>query len=305
MEILIPGALPPAPIAPELIQYVESNCPELVARFNFLHPQVLSLHPDQTGCTPFEAIELQRKGFQVQNQSNLGAGLGPLRAGVQRADEQVWIAELTSVAIATEGPSLLEPEALFLTQHESDALYDSVAHLWADRPISVLPLNAARWRIWLPNQPVIQSASPKAIAGMALADWWPQHESLREWRKLLNEIQMVWHDHPVNEARAAQGLPLVNSLWLYGGAQGWKPESANDIVIFEDLLPSHTRSDWGTWINTLPALSAFIAEKPQDAILTLLGQQHGIKLAPASRSWWRDLWPAKKHNWKSWWNLQN
>jgi hypothetical protein len=33
---------------------------------------------------------------------------------------------------------------------------------------------------------------------------------------MVNEVQMTWHAHPVNEARAERGLPAVNSLWIEG-----------------------------------------------------------------------------------------
>jgi hypothetical protein len=305
MEILIPGALPPSPIAPELVQYLETACPLLIERFQSLDAQTLSLNPNDTGCTPLEAIELKRAGFEIQAPHNLSAGLGPLKAGVQKADEPVWIAELASVAIRAEGPSLIHPDALAITQSESDALFDAVAELWVGTGISALSLNQTQWRIWLPVAPVLNSISPRAIAGLALADWWSQHESLRGWRKLLNEIQMVWHAHPVNLARTARGLPPINSLWLYGGAKGWKPSTADSPLLFSDLVQAHQQSDWGTWINTLPALASFMDAQPADVTLTLLGQQHGIQLTAAKRAWWHRVLPAKKQNWKSWWNLQN
>jgi hypothetical protein len=36
------------------------------------------------------------------------------------------------------------------------------------------------------------------------------------WRKLQNEIQMLWHIDPVNEERQQQGYPSINSLWISG-----------------------------------------------------------------------------------------
>lgn len=40
------------------------------------------------------------------------------------------------------------------------------------------------------------------------------------WRHILNEMQIVLHNHPVNTAREAAGQRPVNSLWLWGsGAQ--------------------------------------------------------------------------------------
>ncbi len=52
-------------------------------------------------------------------------------------------------------------------------------------------------------------------------DWWmPRdiHEVglAKRWRKLQNEIQMLWHIDPINEAREQRGLPSINSLWISG-----------------------------------------------------------------------------------------
>lgn len=39
----------------------------------------------------------------------------------------------------------------------------------------------------------------------------------RRWRSLLNEAQIVLHNHPLNQQRAARGQLPVNSLWFWGG----------------------------------------------------------------------------------------
>lgn len=305
MEIIIPAVLPPSNIAPELIRYIEAACPSLIRRFKSQQAHLIQSHPDETGCTPYEAIELKRKGFVPDTAENLSSGLGPLRAGVQRADEKVWIAELCSVAIGTHGPSMIHPDALGITQPESDALFEAVATLWMGSAISALPLNAQRWRIWLPESADMLSASPYAIAGMALADWWPQHESLRSWRKLLNEIQMVWYAHPVNQNRTEQGQPPINSLWLYGGAKGWNISTSHEVIVFEDLLHFYFKSDWANWIAALPALESFITDQPEDMPLTLLGDQRGVQLNKVKQPWWRAALPAKQYDWKRWWNLKS
>jgi len=38
----------------------------------------------------------------------------------------------------------------------------------------------------------------------------------RNWRKLQNEIQMLWHIDPVNEIREQRGAPMINSIWISG-----------------------------------------------------------------------------------------
>lgn len=46
----------------------------------------------------------------------------------------------------------------------------------------------------------------------------------REGLMWLNRIQMCLNQHPVNEAREAQGLPAINSLWPWGlGLLYWTP----------------------------------------------------------------------------------
>mgnify|MGYP006274841823 FL=1 len=52
-------------------------------------------------------------------------------------------------------------------------------------------------------------------------DWWMPRDSdelgiAKRWRKLQNEIQMLWHIDPVNETREERGLPTINSLWISG-----------------------------------------------------------------------------------------
>ena len=52
-------------------------------------------------------------------------------------------------------------------------------------------------------------------------DWWMPRDSdidgvAKRWRKLQNEIQMLWHINSVNEKREARGMPSINSLWISG-----------------------------------------------------------------------------------------
>jgi hypothetical protein len=44
----------------------------------------------------------------------------------------------------------------------------------------------------------------------------PRGPSARTWRRLANELQMLWHEHPVNLGRQARGLPVINGLWFEG-----------------------------------------------------------------------------------------
>jgi hypothetical protein len=334
MHLLIPGALPPSNVAKDLLPQVEQHCPALVERLKTLVATVQELAPEHTGCTPFEAVRLQQLGYTPPAGANLGTGLAALRAGVKNPAETVWLAELSAISVGREGATIAHPASFELTTDEADALFDSVSGLWADRAISALPLNNRQWRIWLDPSASTRSLTPAAMAEMRLTDWWPQEDSLREWRRLLNEIQMVWHEHPVNLARTERGELPINSLWLFGGAQGWSPtqpavqaaaeprnrirahqdplassqtqaEDLSSGLIYEGLHTPYLQGDWAAWIAALPALSEHLSTLERNTSLTLTGQQRCVILTPARKRWWHALIAPRPQSWNTWWNLPN
>jgi hypothetical protein len=88
-------------------------------------------------------------------------------------------------------------------------------------------------------------------------DFLPQGESALKFHAVLNEIQMVLYGHPVNDGRDAAGLPMINSVWLWGGGifSSDQPQSiattsiygGNEIV--KALAGSH-------WYSALPSAAA-------------------------------------------------
>lgn len=328
MEILIPGSLVPTSVAPDLAVELKRHCPQLIGLLERRPSQLLSLPPERTGCTPNEALQLRRLGYPGATQTderlapadtsphglNLGAGLAPLVAGIQAGNEPVWVAQLCSITIGREGARMLAPSSLRIEPHEADALFEAASSLWEGSEISALSLNANFWRIWPGNNAQAPSMSPEAVAQMALSDWWPQDPSFKAWRRLLNEIQMLWHTHPVNDLRAERGLPPINSLWLYGGACGWRPAASPSPIHSINLLADAClEGDWAQWIGQLPAVSSELelALKQQSTraneqpIITLTGQRHAVRLNPFIPRWWQHLLPQRKQNWTDWWNLQN
>lgn len=305
MHLLIPGALPPSNVAKDLLPQVEQHCPALVERLKTLVATVQELAPEHTGCTPFEAVRLQQLGYTPPVGANLGTGLAALHAGVKNASETVWLAELSAISVGREGATIAHPASFEITTDEADALFDSVSGLWADRAISALPLNNRQWRIWLDPSASTRSLTPAATAEMRLTDWWPQEDSLREWRRLLNEIQMVWHEHPVNIARAERGEVPINSLWLFGGAKGWSPTQVKLKPDYEGLHTPYLQGDWAAWIAALPALSEHLSTLERNTSLTLTGQQRCVVLTPARKRWWHFVLAPRPQSWNTWWNLPN
>lgn len=306
MHLIIPGSLPPHTVAADLLPHFQERCPELVQRIKRLNAVVTACPAEETGCSALEFLELSARGYSGENGHSFGAGLGPFRAGITQTGDSVWVADLCSVAIGRDGAALAIPDSLGLDQAHADALFDAAQPLWNKSGISVLPIESGRWRIWLAPDARLRSISPSAVSTLSVSDWWPQHDSMKTWRKLLNEVQMVWHTHPVNTQRAANGLEPINSLWLYGGASGWKPSPSTTIYENANLLTkSFLENDWASWIDQLPALSEQISHLPENVSLTLVGERRIVTLSALEQPWWQRLMPRRTQNWTTWWIRQN
>jgi hypothetical protein len=83
---------------------------------------------------------------------------------------------------------------------------------------------------------------PDDASGRNLRDLMPGGPDGARVRSLMNEIQMLLHDHPVNVARAQRRLPAVNSVWLWGIGSLGKVSPAG-------LPPLYTDDAWltGLW----------------------------------------------------------
>ena len=65
----------------------------------------------------------------------------------------------------------------------------------------------------------VQTATPETAAASALEQAMPQGRAAPELRRLMTELQMLLHEHPVNVARVRRGLPEINAVWFYGAGE--------------------------------------------------------------------------------------
>jgi hypothetical protein len=60
------------------------------------------------------------------------------------------------------------------------------------------------------------TVEPDAVVGQNVRDFLPTGRDGPALCSLMNELQMVLHEHPINERRQRRGQPPINSLWLWG-----------------------------------------------------------------------------------------
>lgn len=133
------------------------------------------------------------------------------------------------VQIAHDHLVLIDPENLALPDTEAETLLAHVRPVIASLGLTLVTPTPLRWYISDPADAVekgafvlgeVIGASPLRAAGRSIEIWLPHDAATgkrsRAWMKLQNEIQMAWHEHPVNEAREARRQLAANSVWLHG-----------------------------------------------------------------------------------------
>jgi hypothetical protein len=107
-----------------------------------------------------------------------------------------------------------------LSASDSDQLARALKPLFGDAGFLLEPATPSRWYLRCPAGAQLPAFSPpRAALGDDIAHHLPEGESARRWRHLLNEAQVILHNHPVNAERTRRGAAPVNSLWFWGAGQ--------------------------------------------------------------------------------------
>lgn len=129
---------------------------------------------------------------------------------------------------------LAEPVPLPLEAEESAALLASLdAHL-AGTGFRLHSFPGRGWLCECPADLVCTAVEPTVAIGRNLRELLPGGRDAARVRALVNELQMLLHEHPVNERRALRGAPAVNSLWLWGFGAAVEPRAQAQGALLTD-----------------------------------------------------------------------
>jgi hypothetical protein len=137
------------------------------------------------------------------------------------AGDALWLcADPAWVQPDMNGARLLACGQMQLAPDEARELADALRPVFDEAGMSLHVSTPDRWHLRLPAGLDLPSfAAPEQALGEDLFPHLPQGPQGRRWRVLFNEVQVLLHQHPRNAARAAQGQPPVNSLWLWGAGR--------------------------------------------------------------------------------------
>lgn len=282
ITLALPYALPPPEMAPDLLRALKTPAlASLLTRNNNLQYRA---YDNDSRVLPHEAWLAHALGLaSAPDQPDTRA---PLATAVMRgcglqaeaADGHWFMVQPAHIQLSRTHLLLSDLRALHLTEEESRGLYDIARSYFEELGKPLLHGAPGLWFVRADDWSGLATATPDAAATQNLSDWMPEGEHARDYRKLQNEIQMLWHEHPVNVARQERGMQPVNSFWMWGGSSAAAPSAAQvaigggptwmqalaapelrqptaaqliakpGAVVLPELIPSAQTGDWSDWI---------------------------------------------------------
>lgn len=213
--------------------------------------------------------------------------------GVKLDPQQIWgMLSPGHWLMGRDHLTLLDPATLGLSEGESRTVFDAIRPLFEEDGWTLLWGSAQRWYAAHPSLASLPTASLDRVIGRNPDLWLTDHTEARMVRRLQSEVQMLLYQHPVNDAREAQGLATVNSFWLSGcGAPPARTSLPAGVQLIDDLRAPMLADDMPAWLDAWAQVDATELKAANDALdaghpiqLTLCGERHAVTLGamPAS-----------------------
>ena len=284
ISLVLPFALPPPELAPDLVRALEA--PALAS---------LITRTSSFKSVPFEGpVRVLPHELWLARALSLDAGDRPALAaqamlgyGLDPADGSWFIVHPSHIEIARSHMLMADVRALGLEERHSRMLFDAAKPYFDEAGKTLLYGDAHTWFMRADGWTGLDTTTPDAAAGMNLSDWLPRGVKSTEYRKLQNEVQMLWFQNPANAEREAAGLPAINAFWPWacasaletipatapalaaGDATGWLASIAQmrepalrdllaaegDVIVVRDTVSQAAiGADWAGWLAQMKRL---------------------------------------------------
>ncbi len=180
---------------------------------------------------------------------------------------------------------VLAPATVFrLDAHEAQSLAETLSRHFATEGLAFEARHPRRWYLHLDQEPDMVTQPPEMAAGRRIDPYLPRGAATGPWLARLNEIQMLLHGHPVNEARESRGEPAVNSLWFWGAGRWAALSPADwDLVIGQhEILRALALA---TGRDSSPAESLQDLPRQAERVLAVLDNLQEAALAQDAGLW--------------------
>lgn len=178
------------------------------------------------------------RAFAVDRQEDWP--LAPITAGLDGINANVgyWLrADPVHLQVGMRGMTLLDATHVGLDAAESEALAGSLMPLFREAGWHLLAPMPERWYGHPAHAIALHTTPLDEVATRHVNSALPTGPGATQAMRLINDAQIILHDHPVNQAREQRGQAPINSLWLWGGGR-----MAKTGRHFEQVLAAQTEA---------------------------------------------------------------
>lgn len=219
LDILLPFALPATAMGPDLLRAMAT--PSLALLLARSQRTEHRLYDPFARALPHESWLAHAFGLRLDPKASSSppVALQSLQRFGQVAEQGFWfVLNPVHIHIARDHLVLTDSRRLELSENEARELFALAAPVCGEYDKQLVYGDATTWFVRADGWRDLLTSTPDATCGHNIDIWMPKGPAEREWRRLQNEIQMLWHADSVNAHRTMNGQPVLNSLWLWGGA---------------------------------------------------------------------------------------
>ena len=197
-----------------------------------------------------------------------------------RETDTVMCADPVHLHFAREHLLLADASELDIRDDEAQTLVASLNDVFGDIGRFEAPA-PARWYLYPATLPTARFSPLGDVTSRPVAHFMPSGEDAAMWQRTMNEIQIHFHNHPLNAEREARGRRAINSVWLWGA--GSLPPSLNApapaLVMHSPLARGLARAA-GVEPGSAQQLAALAPGNTLVELDTLLGASRYLDLEP-------------------------
>jgi len=318
ITLVLPFALPIPEFAPDLVRALDMTAPALAALLSRTRSHARVPVDDSIRALPHEQWLARALGLADSGRPAFAAEA--MRACGLQPEAGTWfIVNPVHIEIARTHLMMGDPASLRLPEADSRALFEAALPYVEEAGHALVYGDAQTWFLraahgnnaWTD----LDTSTPDAALGMDLTDWMPVGERAAAFRRLQNEVQILWHTHPVNAAREARRQAPVNAFWIWGAADAARRKSpaapklasfdahgaialladtrvsdladfiakaSGDTILYcANAAPYAVGADWGGWIAQLQQLEAALFAPILEALKK--GRVREVKLVLSHR----------------------
>ncbi len=145
----------------------------------------------------------------------------PIAALTLAADEAPraggWLrADPVHLRVGQDAVALHDAGILDVTRDEANALIAALQSLFGGDGLEFVAPTPQRWYVRVPEGEMPRTVPLPDALGRNVFRLLPQGTGRINWQGAITEVQMLFSQHAVNQAREAQGRPAINSVWFWG-----------------------------------------------------------------------------------------